>query len=146
MAEALLREELKLKRLERKVLLDSAGTNASQPGHPADGRAVQVCAREGIDLRKSRARQIEQRDFRDFNYIVAMDSSNRDWLLEHAPAEFRDRISLMGEWSSSSDVGDIPDPYYGSFIGFEEVLALLHEAVEGFLPRLLQDLGQADKP
>lgn len=144
MAEALLREELKLRGLGRKVLLDSAGTNASQPGHPADGRAMQVCAREGIYLRKSRARQVEQRDFADFDYIVAMDSSNRDWLLGHCPLHLRDHISLMGSWASDGELEDIPDPYYSSLAGFEDALALLHTAVEGLVPWLLKELEEID--
>ena len=140
MAEAVLREELKLARLHRRVSIDSAGTNATQPGHPSDGRARQVCAREGIDLRKSRARQVVDQDFSRFDYLLALDSSNRDWLRGACPREHIERISLLGDWARPTPVGDIPDPYYGSMTGFEEVLALLHRSIDGFLVHLTDRL------
>jgi low molecular weight protein-tyrosine phosphatase len=140
MAEALLREELKLRGLHRKVLLDSAGTNATQPGHPADGRAVQACARAGIDLRKSRARQVESRDFSSFDFVLAMDSENRDWLLENRLEDSVARVALISDWVTDGTVGDIPDPYYGSAMGFEEVLSLLHASVQAFIPHLQEEL------
>lgn len=142
MAEGLLREELKLHGAARSVRLDSAGTQTSQPGHPADGRAVQVCAREGIDLRRSRARRVVAEDFTRFDYLLAMDQPTRQWLLEAAPDPLRERISRLGDWAPGGGIGDIPDPYYGSLAGFESVLAMIHRAVEGFMPHLLQDLGR----
>ena len=141
MAEALLREELKMHGLRRKVLLDSAGTTASQPGHPADGRAIQVCARQGVSLRKSRARQVEQKDFFNFDYMLAMDSGNRDWLLDNRPEGSPTHVALITDWKSQGAGADIPDPYYGSVSGFDEVFALLHESVKAFLPHLTGELG-----
>lgn len=141
MAEAILREELKLLRLQRKVLVDSAGSNANQVGHPADGRARQVCAREGIDLRGARARQVVAGDFARFDYLLAVDAINRDWLLASAPPQYRSRVSLLGDWAANDAVGDIPDPYYGSVTGFEEALPLLHRAIDGFLVHLTQQFG-----
>lgn len=146
MAQALLHEELKLRRLHRRVRLDSAGTHAGQPGHAADVRARQVCAREGIDLRKSRARQVVTRDFLRFDFILALDGSCLEWLLEAAPVELRSDMSLLGAWSTGGDIGDIPDPYYGSVATFEEVLDMLHRAVDGFLPHLLARVSGAPQP
>lgn len=143
MAQALLREELKLRRLQRRVRLDSAGTHAGQPGHAADSRARQVCAREGISLRKSRARQIVARDFLRFDLILALDSSCLEWLLEAAPAESRADISLLGAWATDGGVGDIPDPYYGSIATFQSTLDMLHRAVDDFLPHLLARVSVA---
>ncbi|MDZ7782470.1 MAG: low molecular weight protein-tyrosine-phosphatase [Halioglobus sp.] len=143
MAQALLREELKLRRLQRRVRLDSAGTHAGQPGHAADSRARQVCAREGISLRKSRARQVVARDFLRFDFILALDSPCLEWLLEAAPAETRADISLLGAWATGGGIGDIPDPYYGSVATFEAVLDMLHGAVDGFLPHLLARVSGA---
>ena len=133
MAEGLLREELKLLDLGKNVRVMSAGTHVMRPGQVADARAVRVCAREGIDLRKSRTRQCVEEDFRRFTYILAMDQNNLKWLLSRSPASYRGRISLMGSWAVGGDIGDIPDPYFGSQSGFEEVLGRLHRCVEGFL-------------
>lgn len=141
MAAALLREELKLRGLRRKVSVESAGT-AALLGHTVDGRAQLVCAREGIDLRKSRARQVTVDDFLRFDYILAMDQRNFHWLLEYCPASHRDRISCLGSWAVQDQIEDIPDPYFGSQVGFEQVLLTLHICIDGFLAHLLEKLKQ----
>ena len=131
MAEGLLRAELDLRGMGRRVRADSAGTNATQPGHPADGRAMQVCAREGIDLRRQRARQVVEHDFPRFDFILAMDERNHEWLLQNCPGHLKDRITRLGAWAPGGDIGEIPDPYYGSLQSFEQVLAMLHRAMQG---------------
>jgi len=143
MAEGLLREELKLLDQGNKVRVMSAGTHVTRPGQSADARARRVCAREGIDLRKARTKQVVEEDFRKFSYILAMDQGNLEWLNSSSPASYRGRISLMGSWAVGGSIGDIPDPYYGSQLGFEEVLARLHKCVEGFLAELVvrENLG-----
>lgn len=140
MAEGLLREELRLRGLKREVLLDSAGTNATQPGHPADARALRVCARAGIDLRRSRARQVTQEDFCRFDHILAMDERNFAWLQQHCPEGTEQRLSLLGSWSPGGVVGSIPDPYFSSLTVFEEVLDLLRLSMEGLVPSIIEKL------
>lgn len=137
MAEGVLREELKLRGVHRDVRVDSAGTHATQPGHPADGRAQQACAREGADLRRSRARQVVAGDFATFDHILAMDERNQQWLLQNRPAGAPGQVSLLGSWAGGAEVEEIPDPYFGSPQGFDEVLRQIHASVEGFLPQLL---------
>jgi len=141
MAAGVLREELKLRGLRRKVAVESAGT-AALLGHTVDGRAQLVCAREGIDLRKSRARQVIVDDFLRFDYILAMDQRNFHWLLERCPASHRDRISCLGSWSVRDQINDIPDPYFGSLVNFEQVLLALHLYIDGFLAHVLEQVKQ----
>lgn len=137
MAEALLRRELALRGLARTIAIDSAGTHAAQRGRPADPRAVQVCARDDINLRKARARQVTEKDFQKFDYILAMDEQNLQSLLEICPAECRPRLSRMGWWNLQGDAGDIADPYYGSMASFEQVLRELRPCIGGFLVKAL---------
>ena len=133
MAEGLLREELNLRAIHRKVHVMSAGTHVTRPGRTPDARAQRVCSREGIDIHKFRSRQVTGEDFKRFNYILAMDQQNYQWLCESSPIAYRGRISLLGSWAAGEEIGGIPDPYYGSPAGFEEVLAQLHLCIDGFL-------------
>lgn len=142
MAEGVLREELKLRGLTRRIRVDSAGTSALL-GHFTDGRARLVCSREGIDLRKSRARQVTVDHFLRFNYLLAMDQRNYQWLLENCPQAHGKRISLLGSWAASGSMGDIPDPYFGSLAGFEEVLLKLRYCINGFLVHLQEEMDLA---
>ncbi len=68
-----------------------------------------------------------------------MDERNRQWLQDNCPPEAGQAISLLGSWAG---VGDIPDPYYGSLAGFEQVLGLLHRSLQGFVPHLFAHLDQ----
>lgn len=138
MAEGLFREELRARNLLRDVSVESAGTHVSMPGQPPDARAQRVCTREGIDLRKCRARQVTEADFRKFSYLLAMDSKNLAWLHASSPAAYRGRISLMSAWSTVDLAADIPDPYFGSQSGFDNVLARLRPCVAGFLDALAE--------
>ena len=138
MAEGLFREELKLRNMAARVHVHSAGTHVSLSGQPADARARRVCAREGIDLGKARARQVTASDFERFSYILAMDRKNLAWLQDCSPESSRARISLLGSWSSGEAIADIPDPYFGSQAGFEDVLGILHRCVNGFLAEFIQ--------
>jgi len=142
MAAGLLREELKLRDLEKRVRVMSAGTHVARPGQAADARARLVCARVGIDLRRARTRQVVEGDFSQFTYILAMDQGNLEWLYACAPVSYHGRISLMGSWAEGGSLGDIPDPYFGSQSGFEDVLSKLHQCVDGFLAEFItrQDL------
>jgi low molecular weight protein-tyrosine phosphatase len=133
MAQGMLNLELKQRGLQRKIRVDSAGTHASQRGRAADPRAQKIGKREGINLRKCRSRQVVERDFTRFDYILAMDQRTYAWLLEKCPEDYRERISLLGEWAGAADLSEIPDPYYGNMAGFEMVFELLHRSIQGFI-------------
>ena len=117
--------------------VDSAGTHDYHVGEPPDSRAVAAAARRGIDLKGLRARQVEDRDFERFDLIVAMDRLNREVLIDRAPGEFHARIRLFMEFAADTGVMDVPDPYYGGPLGFEQVLDLAEEAAAGLLDEVL---------
>jgi len=128
---------------ERGVLhahrVDSAGTGHWHVGSPADPRAAEVAMRHGIDL-PSVARQVDpERDFREFEFILAMDSDNLANLLHAGAPEKRVRLyrsfdpALAGEPDHRLDV---PDPYFGAGDGFQRVFDMLVCATDGFLDHL----------
>jgi low molecular weight protein-tyrosine phosphatase len=136
MAEGMLRQALWQRGLQRKISVDSAGTHASQPGRAADPRALKVCKLEGVDLSKCRARQVRERDFIQFDHMLAMDLRNHRWLLDNCPEPYRDRISLLGGWGADADSSEIPDPYYGNTASFERVFELLRSSIDGFIKQI----------
>jgi len=118
--------------------IDSAGTHDYHVGEPPDSRAVAAAARRGIDLRGLRARQVSDEDFGHFDLIVAMDRLNHSMLVERAPQESHERIRLFMEFAAGNDREDVPDPYYGGPLGFEQVLDLAEEAAAGLLDEVLK--------
>jgi len=103
-----------------------------------DHRMRRHAARHGYVL-DSRARQFDAADFDRFDFIVAMDESNRSQLLSLARSPFDMRkIVCMAEFLSHHPMFDsVPDPYYGGDEGFELVVELLEDACQGLLQHLL---------
>jgi len=120
------------------IEIDSAGTHDYHVGEAPDARAIAAAARRGIDLRALRARQVNDADFERFDLIVAMDRLNHSMLIERSAAEFHPRIRLFMEFASTSGVEDVPDPYYGGPLGFEQVLDLAEDASAGLLEEVLR--------
>ncbi len=122
--------EARAKAAGLKVEADSAGTGAWHVGKPPDARMIKAAARRGYDLSAYRARQVDTGDFYMFDHILAMDASNHADLLDIRPPDATATLTMM---LSHGAGGDVPDPYYGGADGFDHVLDLLEEAVEGLM-------------
>jgi protein-tyrosine phosphatase len=130
-AEAVFRKLCEEAGIELRV--ESAGTGDWHVGQPPDERAQRHAGRRGYDLSAQRARQVEARDFEDFDMILAMDRGHLRVLQRMAGPGHHAKIRLF-----AVDC-DVPDPYYGGPEGFEKVLDL----VEATCRDLLQDLKSA---
>jgi len=129
----------KLGVLERFVL-DSAGTHAFHHGEQPDSRSCHAAGQRGIDLSSQKARRVDTQDYYTFDYILAMDEANYQSLLAAAPPDASAKIKKMMAYSNLGITDDVPDPYYGGRHGFEQVLDLLDNAVDGFLKDVLDDI------
>jgi len=121
--------------------VESAGTGAWHIGERPDRRAQQVARHHGIEL-PSIARQVDPRsDFARFDWILAMDGSNRHELVKLGAPE--NRVWLMRSFDPSCEHGvedmDVPDPYFGGTEGFDTVFEMLWRSCEGLLDRIGRD-------
>jgi protein-tyrosine phosphatase len=125
--------------LEAAIEVDSAGTAGYHAGESPDRRACAAGSRSGISI-SGRARQIRPQDFDRFDYIVAMDTSNWEDLLDIAPPAAKPKIHLLRSFDPASPPGaSVPDPYYGGEEGFDEVVALCLAACRGLLAQIRRD-------
>ena len=62
--------------ISKKWLIDSAGTSDYHKNESPDPRSQESTAYHGIDISNQRSRQIELKDFEEFDFIFVMDSSN----------------------------------------------------------------------
>lgn len=137
-AEGVLRAKLERAGLHGRVQVDSAGTQSYHTSEPPDARAVRAAAQRGYQLGTIRARPLRERDFHDFDWLLAMDQTHVDWLLRRAPPEAAGRVALLMPLARlHADVLEVPDPYYGGPQGFEHVLDLVEDASDGVIERLL---------
>jgi protein-tyrosine phosphatase len=123
--------------LRTKFKSDSAGTSDFHIGELPDERTLNCALKNGLTL-KHRGRQVNRTDFRDFDYIIAMDDNNfrnLDNLKTHYgfPAK---EIYLMRDFIAGSEGLPVPDPYYGGEEGFDEIYSILEEAMDGFLTKV----------
>ena len=134
-AEGVFRHKVEQASLENIITIDSAGTHAYHVGSPPDTRAQNAALKRDIDLGSQRARRVNNDDFSEFDYIVAMDDSNKDDLLSICPAGYEDRVHLFLDFADSNET-EVPDPYYGQGRGFEIVLNLVEDAADGLLKHI----------
>ena len=121
--------------LGESILVDSAGTHSYHTGNPPDLRSQSVAKERGVDLSKLRARRFVPEDFIEFDYIVAMDNSNRSTMLAIKPDESNAQLNLMLDFSSQYQQEEVPDPYFGED-GFDLVFDMISDAAEGMLQQI----------
>jgi len=135
-AEGVFRHHVNKRGLGDRIVADSAGTHAYHVGEPPDRRAIAAAERRGISLAEIHARRVSDRDFEEFDYIIAMDEDNQRRLIDQAPEEHRSKVQLFLSFASVGEI-EVPDPYYGGAAGFERVLDLIEEASRGLLETLV---------
>ncbi len=141
LAEAIFRHQADGAGRKGDFLADSAGTASYHIGKPADPRSRAIAMKHGVRL-AGRARSVTDRDFAEFDIIVAMDRSNLDWLKRSRPPGASARLVLMRDYDNQDPGADVPDPYYGGSRGFERVYDMLDRSCRV----LIAKLGDGDKP
>ncbi|MNO47116.1 Low molecular weight protein-tyrosine-phosphatase YfkJ [compost metagenome] len=118
MAEAVFRDLAKREGLEEQFVIDSAGTGDWHTGNPPHQGTRQILDQNGISYEGLRARQVADRDFAEFDYIVAMDVKNEQDLNRLAQQKSAKIIKLL-DLVPDSQIKEVPDPYYTG--NFDEV-------------------------
>lgn len=115
--------------------VDSAGTSAYHVGDAPDARGQATLRAKGIDISAQYSRQVQTRDFHNFDLILAADASNYNDLQKVAPVDHNCRVEFMLDAAFPGQNRAVPDPYYGGDGGYEEVYHLLNEGMEALLNR-----------
>jgi protein-tyrosine phosphatase len=137
-AEAVFRHYVDNAGLSEKILIDSAGTHDYHVGDKPDSRAQRAAQQRGYDMSKLRGRQVEEEDFRRFDYVLAMDRANLGMLQRISPPDSVTRARLFLEFARHHSEREVPDPYYGGGDGFERVLDMVEDAAQGLLEEIRQ--------
>ena len=131
-AEAIFISKVKLDPFFEDLEIESGGTSTAHTGEFADFRMREHASKRGYKLEK-KARRFTEDDLIQYDYILAMDQSNVDHIIKMDKyADLSKKLFLMTSFCSKYEGSDIPDPYYGEKEGFDNVLDILEEAVDGF--------------
>jgi len=139
-AEAVFRNFVENSGLADRILIDSAGTHDYHIGDPPDARTRHAAEKRGYNMNDLRGRQVEEGDFKRFDYMLAMDRANLVFLQRLAPSDSEIKPQLFLKYARHHAEHEVPDPYYGGADGFESVLDMVEDAAEG----LLQDILRRD--
>jgi protein-tyrosine phosphatase len=135
LAEAVARKRLAEAGLD--VSVASCGTGDWHAGEGADPRMVAAARAAGHDLSKHRARQLRERDFTDYDLLLAMDRDNLRGLRKLAATpEQAGRAALFLEWTGAAPPLEFPDPWHGDAAGFTASVKLAERGVAGLIERL----------
>ena len=138
-AEAIFQSLINDKGIGNQFIVDSAGTGSWHVGKKADSRMRFAAKQRNINI-MSNARQIREDDFLKFKYILVMDNSNFNNVVNFKNrvkgSDFA-RILKIQDFSSVFAEKEVPDPYFGGDAGFDHVLDILEDSVSCFLEDII---------
>lgn len=135
-AEGILRKRVEELGLE--VVVDSAGTHGYHVGDAPDPRSIRAAAKRGYDISRLKGRKLSNDDFERFDFVVALDDEHMRLMQRACPPVHQHKLRGMMQFAPDAAHREVPDPYYGPADGFELVLDLLEQAVEGLLQEIRQ--------
>jgi len=124
------------KDLSDKIEVDSAGTSGWHRGELPDSRMRQHGWKRDYKF-DSLSRPFTSDDFDHFDIILAMDDRNyRDIINKSPDVESQNKVYRITDFAKLCTYDHIPDPYYSGAAGFELVLDLLEDSMEGLLEEI----------
>lgn len=132
MAEFLLKDKVNKKNLQNKFYIESAGTSSYEVGSDTHRGTKQELFKHGVAVTPRQARQLVKSDYKNFDYILYMDESNRRDLLRIVGEDVEKKIYKVMAFTGSRS--DVADPWYTG--NFAETYEGLDKALDAFLEYL----------
>jgi protein-tyrosine phosphatase len=145
-AEGIAKKILENKGLNKSIEIDSAGTLGYHTGELPDQRMIKHASKRGYTL-DSTARQFNQKkDFDYFDYIVTMDDNNYSEITSlDKKSKYSYKVFKMVSFCNKIKVNEVPDPYYSGSQGFEFVLDILEDSVDGLISKVEDDIRRENQ-
>jgi protein-tyrosine phosphatase len=138
LAEAIFKQKIAKKGLERYFDTDSCGTANYHVGDSPDPRTLRNADLNGVKIRH-RGRQLSRADLDSFDRILVMDQSNLANTLRLAEDHHYAKIQLLRAYDPLGPDLDVPDPYYGDEKAFQDVFEILDRSIESLINNIKQD-------
>jgi len=119
-----------------KIVVSSSGTSSWHVGEGAHQLSEKTWKSVGYTHSHS-ARQFLEGNFDEVDLILAMDLSNQENILKLARNEAdRAKVAMLRSFDPGADSLEVPDPWGNEQEAYQEVLAMVEEAVSGLLTSL----------
>jgi protein-tyrosine phosphatase len=143
LAEGLFRHKLEERGLQDRFHVESSGTSAYHVGEPPDPGSQEVAMKRlGLDISSQRSQQLSSEHHAQFDYLIAMDRSNKRHALRMEGAS-EERILLLRNFEPEprSRGTDVPDPYGSGISQFDRVFDIVDRCTDRLLDELLERQG-----
>ena len=136
MAEFVMKDLVKQAGLEGQFRIDSAATSREELGNPVYGPARRKLAEHGISCGVHRARQLQPRDYSEYDLLIGMDQANIRNMGRICGGDPQRKIHLLLDYAGRPGQ-EVADPWYtGDFeIAWQDIL----QGCQGLLKKLMAE-------
>lgn len=138
MAQIMFQEIINQNKLNNKIMVDSAATSNYEVGNSIYQPAFQILKQNNYKNIEHKAKQINDKDFVNFDYIVGMDKQNIINLKQMCPKKCLQKIHLIYD-ISATPTNEIKDPWYTN--DFQTTFNQLKEILPLWLQKLINELS-----
>ena len=138
MTEAMFKKMVAEAGLADQITIGSAGTSNIAEGSPADSRTKAILNKYHIKDDGMIARQLQDRDYYDADYIIAMDQMNVRDAKDTAPAGLENKVHGIFEATPEKENCYIVDPWITH--RFQDTYDSLSEALPNWLAKLKKEI------
>jgi len=124
MAEFVMKNLVKKAGMEGQFHIESAATSTEEIGNPVYPPARRKLAEHGIDCTGKAARQLQNRNYDEYDLLIGMDKANLRNMFRICGGDYDDKMHLLMEFTDRPDA-EVADPWYtGDFeAAWQDVLA-----------------------
>ncbi len=137
MAEAVFRDLVDKENLTGKIEADSGGIGDWHSGEPPHKGTRKLLDKYQIGYKELKARQVNVSDWRNFNYIIAMDEQNRKDMQSLSNKAGSAKLAKLMDFVENPREGNIPDPYYTD--NFDYTYELISEGCNELLKYIREE-------
>lgn len=139
MAMAYLRKKVLDNKLEDKIEVVSAGTNAID-GDKATVYAIQVMENRGVDLSSHRATNIRNIGIESADYIIAMTIEHKDKIIQNYPT-VKYKVYLLKEYLPNTSYLNVDDPWGLDLNVYEHCSNEIVDCVDNLYEELVKNVN-----
>ena len=132
MAQSVMSHLLSQSNLSQIISVDSAATSREEIGNPPHRGTVRKLEEMGIPVVPHRARQMTRQDYKEFDYLIGMDSNNIRNMYRITGGDPEGKVSKLLDFAGRD--GDIADPWYTG--NFDETYRDVLEGCQALLAEL----------
>lgn len=136
MAEFVMKDLVKQAGLEGQFRIDSAATSREELGNPVYGPARRKLAEHGISCGVHRARQLQPRDYSEYDLLIGMDQANIRNMGRICGGDPQRKIHLLLDYAGRPGQ-EVADPWYTG--DFETAWQDISQGCQGLLKELLTE-------